>query len=541
MTGKLRNMVERDGRFFARLVVPLPLRPIVGKTELRTPLGGDRRLAVRNLYAEVARLQDVLTAAEAQLGSTVIGKRPFSMSNAAKVFFAHLEQDDEDDRNRPRGVEETQEAARWGEDVTSDFLFRLRWAASGKASDYDVESIMGFASRHLNDRGNSPVKFETREWRERARELAKVWIEHLERSIVRDEGGTPGEPAHPLLQAPIEPEPVPFQTLIDGYYGELAKSGRGHEAYRKAQLVFRRLKEFLQHDDAAKVTDRDLVRWKEELQSSSLSARTLKLTYVTAIRSVFKWALEHHKLDKNPALDFRMKAPKPKRQRDPGFNQTEALAILKAANVYKPALYPKGGSRVRSHLVAAKRWVPWICCYTGCRVAEATFLRKEDIRQSEDGIWFFHFVPQKGEAFREVPLHEHLIAMGLLNFVHEHSGGHMFCSTPRAIVKKGNDPSRDPLRKPNHPAKNAAQKISDWVRSLDVIPAELQPNHAWRHRFKTQRRSLGLDKEIIDAIQGHATTGVSEDYGDVSLAAKRREIDRIPRFEVKEPENANQW
>jgi len=39
MAGKVRHVVNRSGRYHARLVVPKELRGIVGKTELRTPLG----------------------------------------------------------------------------------------------------------------------------------------------------------------------------------------------------------------------------------------------------------------------------------------------------------------------------------------------------------------------------------------------------------------------------------------------------------------------------------------------------------------------
>ena len=49
MAGKIKHLVNRSGRYHARLVVPKDLRKIVGKTELRTPLGGDYRQAVRLL------------------------------------------------------------------------------------------------------------------------------------------------------------------------------------------------------------------------------------------------------------------------------------------------------------------------------------------------------------------------------------------------------------------------------------------------------------------------------------------------------------
>ncbi len=43
-----RHMVTREGRYWSRLVVPVDLRPYLdGKTELRTPLGGDYRQAVK--------------------------------------------------------------------------------------------------------------------------------------------------------------------------------------------------------------------------------------------------------------------------------------------------------------------------------------------------------------------------------------------------------------------------------------------------------------------------------------------------------------
>ena len=55
---KVRYLLSRDGRYFARLVVPLALRPYLeGKAELRTALGPDRRQAPTNLPGAVARLQ----------------------------------------------------------------------------------------------------------------------------------------------------------------------------------------------------------------------------------------------------------------------------------------------------------------------------------------------------------------------------------------------------------------------------------------------------------------------------------------------------
>ncbi|MCB2111753.1 MAG: integrase, partial [Rhodobacteraceae bacterium] len=66
-------MVNRSGRYHARLVVPKDLRKIVGKTELRTPLGGDYRQAVRLLPGAVAQLQHKIALAERQQTGSKVG------------------------------------------------------------------------------------------------------------------------------------------------------------------------------------------------------------------------------------------------------------------------------------------------------------------------------------------------------------------------------------------------------------------------------------------------------------------------------------
>ncbi|WP_426034468.1 hypothetical protein, partial [Cypionkella sp. TWP1-2-1b2] len=66
MAGKLRYWKEKDGRFWARIAVPVNLRPFLDnpRSELIEPLGGDRRLALRLHSAAVARLQLEVAAAK---------------------------------------------------------------------------------------------------------------------------------------------------------------------------------------------------------------------------------------------------------------------------------------------------------------------------------------------------------------------------------------------------------------------------------------------------------------------------------------------
>ena len=76
MAGKVRHLINRSGRYHARIVVPKDLRAIVGKTELRQPLGPDYRQALRLLPGAVAQLHHEIALAERKLAAERPGARP---------------------------------------------------------------------------------------------------------------------------------------------------------------------------------------------------------------------------------------------------------------------------------------------------------------------------------------------------------------------------------------------------------------------------------------------------------------------------------
>jgi len=85
MAGKIRNLLNRDGRYFARLTVPKELRAIVGKREPRTPLGPDRKRALRRHPLALAKLLDVLADARRSVEGSPTSRRVLS-----EVELAHL-------------------------------------------------------------------------------------------------------------------------------------------------------------------------------------------------------------------------------------------------------------------------------------------------------------------------------------------------------------------------------------------------------------------------------------------------------------------
>lgn len=146
---------------------------------------------------------------------------------------------------------------------------------------------------------------------------------------------------------------------------------------------------------------------------------------------------------------------------------------------------------------AARRWVPWLCAYTGARVNEMTQLRGEDIRR-EIGIPCLRITPEAGtvknKTLRFVPLHEHLIEQGFLEFVRSRGDGPLFFD-PGA--KRGGK-ERGSL------AARTGRHLGEWVRELGIDDPAVAPNHGWRHLVKTRGRNAGIGGDRLDAIQGHA-------------------------------------
>lgn len=99
-------MVNRSGRYHARLVVPKDLRGIVGKTELRTPLGGDYRQSIKLLPGAVAQLQHQIALAEQKAGAgratSTPARYPLAPDQIAVSHYMQRLAYDDELRNDPR-------------------------------------------------------------------------------------------------------------------------------------------------------------------------------------------------------------------------------------------------------------------------------------------------------------------------------------------------------------------------------------------------------------------------------------------------------
>jgi integrase len=341
--------------------------------------------------------------------------------------------------------------------------------------------------------------------------------ETLARFAKGDYRADPNADRFPPLDSPPN-ETLTIKMLFDIYNGETKVS----PATEKRWIgVLRAFMQFCGHDDVRRVTEDDVLRWKAHLLASGRSNRTIGDVYLASFKAVCNYALRNKLLPSNPAAGVTITQTKRVKKRERGFTETEALTILAATLV--PA-----SERTSVEFAAARRWVPWLCAYSGARVNEITQMRAIDlhvVRSEGHDVHCMNITPEagtvkNGEA-RDVALHPHLIEMGFLDYVKTRRGRHLFY-----------DPGRYRSGKTGNPHyKKVGEKLAAWVRGIGVDDPNVQPNHGWRHRFKSMSRGK-IDADIRDRIQGHALRTEGEEYGDLWAWTMFEQVSKLPKYDV---------
>jgi integrase len=319
---------------------------------------------------------------------------------------------------------------------------------------------------------------------------------------------------------PEKPKIITLSSLFDLWERDHLANGKAKKTADDFRQKFESLIAFIGHDDAQRVTGEMIADWCDHLRhQENLAAKTVRDKYLSAARVVFSIGIGKRKLTDNPTKGVKVQVPKKIKTRPLGFTDAEAKQILLASLRDQSSL----GEMEESNKMAI-RWVPWICAYSGARVSEITQLRKEDLIE-EYGIACLRITPEAGSVktgqYRIVPLHPHLIEMGLPQFIRDHLPGPLFYS-PKKV-------GEDTMSR----AKSAGKKVGIWVREVaGVTDPKVWPNHGWRHRFKTIARDVDIPPEYSDTLTGHEDGRASSDYGETTVKALWREIQKLPRYKL---------
>jgi integrase len=339
---------------------------------------------------------------------------------------------------------------------------------------------------------------------------------------------TPPEPPRSAREAPRAPVARSVSLNLLDLYDAYATANEGmtpgvRDEWRR---YIKRLIDFVGHNDPARLTSDDLRAWRDHLlveptkQGAQRSPVTVRDKYITPVRATLSYAVDEGILPENVATAVKVKQPKKVKLRERSFTAAEAQAILSAALQPPPA-------RMSVEHARARRWVPWLCAYTGARVGEIAQLRGEDVKELE-GAWCLRITPEAGQVktkeARTVPLHPHLIEQGFLELVKRNGAGPLFYDPSRQRVEGDS----------NRHVKKVGERLAQWVREdVGITDPGLQPNHGWRHLFKARSYAAGVEERMADALQGHAPTTTGRAYGAPSISAKAEAIARFPEFLIE--------
>lgn len=273
----------------------------------------------------------------------------------------------------------------------------------------------------------------------------------------------------------------------------------------ETRYVVEALIAFAGHDDAARITGDDLIRWRNAKKADGRSNNTWN-NRLSMIRQVFAHGVAERRLSSDPTAGLRLrKAP----QQSPlPYSDADAAAILTAA---------------RRETRPSLRWAHWVMAFTGMRAGEVLQLLGRDVRRDGD-VWIID-INEIGDGKsvktgqrRHVPVHPALVDEGFL----------AYAQTIAADAPLFPDKTLDRFGNRGGRAWNL---IGKWVWDVVGLTDRLKaPDHSWRHRVEDEMRAAEVPEYARDAILGHARKTTGRQYGlrGEALTALHRFISTIP-------------
>ncbi|MCW6510335.1 DUF6538 domain-containing protein [Lichenifustis flavocetrariae] len=348
----------------------------------------------------------------------------------------------------------------------------------------------------------------------------------LLRNIDGDYSPDPAAARFPAFSPPVSVVGVkPIQSARIETVGALFERWKLYAADKVAASTIRRygpslasLDRWSKGRDWRALTDDDIFAWAvNRRDADGIAPATINRNDLVAASSIFAWpmSMSGGKLStSNPTAGIKLPLPKRVSTREKMFRRAEITAILRLARAVKPdPRHPRAS--------ASRRWCPWLCAYSGARIQETLWLKKQHIRREGD-VWIMDLQQTKDGHARLVPLHEALIEEGFLQFVEAAPSGFLFVGDREQ--KESATRSAQELR---------AAELASWVRSKVELDKELSPNHAWRHSWITYAEAAGVPKRFSNRITGHNfSKDASDGYvaGLVSMLAV--EMRKFPRYNI---------
>ncbi len=489
---------SRNGVYFARFIIPAPQRASSGGREFKLSTGTKDP---RHAKAAARRLR-VLFDGFLLENATV--------ARADAVAYLQARMKKPTVPPMPFGVERTAEGWKLT-DLTADDM--------AAAANGGMDGLISALERNI-----APASIPTR----RASDLR----EQLH-----------PEPVEPIEHAPAINEPGRLSPVAAKTVGRLIKEYLKYETERatereigvkKVPQIRTRLKPFIDRFSARHVgtlTPLDLEKYRKDLayypksidklpgaaglpfdtlikrvRAKTLLGRDGKPAptitqntldgYLTTAANFLEFCKRQYAV--NPSLldGFKVKTTKARKGASRrAFNQKEMKQIFGSD-------YYRDGAYNRSY----QYWVIHLAAFTGARVNELSQLATDDVRQDDEGLWFFNITAAEDDENRSVknedsrriiPVHQKLIDLGFIDY----------CKAKKAAAKDAPANLFDLKRaKADGYGKAASQWFNTkYLREYLKIEDRNVVFHSFRHRFITS-----LAQAILDASGVSEETAVKE-------------------------------
>jgi integrase len=503
------------------MVVPVELRPVLGKSEFTMSLGTKDLSEAKRAYftkgaAFIASVEDRIHRAR--------NPDPWEVEDALEIttsaFFSWVDRDDPSPARYHDNPDPYEDLRRLGR---GNLQLLVQAFLTERAMIGDVRP------------GTEPYRVLLREI------LAEIGREYKTREIVTS---TPVPDDLDPLRAELLTSAKAAKSLlkpatVNGTLFTMAELYAAYARERRPEVklvqqfagTLKRFREIEAGRDLSEITRADCIRFKDLLVRMPRSmprdwqdkpiSEVVELVqpdaqritsgsvnrYLQDIRVLFNYALANGKLTENPADGVNAITPKNRQPRLPYSD--DDLKILFGCDIYqgKPTWN-------------ARYWIPLIGLFTGARLEEIAHMHLDDIVR-ESGIDAFRIdtigddqkVKTRGSR-RLVPIHPKLVQLGLLRYV-------------TGLRKRGETRLWPELTKSARDSYST--EFSKWygrhARGLGITDPR-KVFHSLRHTFKAACRRARIDPALHDLMTGHASGSVGAAYG-LTFEAVAAEVVRV--------------
>lgn len=535
----------RHGYLF-RVVVPEPLRELLGKREIKKSLGHDYRSACSEAYRlsletdrlfQSARNKHQTQQSQRQTLDNFLSLPPQKrlqpitevtdelVTSVKHLWLATLDADLE---HRREGLDEEEY------DQPQNNINSMKAKIGSALARGDVTAFIPAVRTFLHGRGYA-LNLSPEAERLLVLDVLPAVQEGYDILEQRQQGRQVKPTVDPKLALPAvweEPPPPAVGFSWDQLFAHWRDDrDRPLQTVKDAESYLRSIRQLFPQSTPETFTRALVTAWlRHERESRGNTPKTLEKKG-TLVGAMFSVALKDELLDKNPFAGFdykRFAAKEGMEEEEPRLPFTEAQ-LKRLFSSDEGLVSPRITKRRGGGGYYARIWLPMIALLSGARLDEIGSLTVHDI--VTDPVP--HFKIRRGKtqsSVREVPLHPELVRLGLLQYVD-------------AIRKAGHHRLWPEMISNSEKTKDSevfGKWFGNFIHQTLKFPSTVV-FHSFRHTFKDLCRNALISRDIHHAISGHED-GDEQNVGDTyglgfSIEVKHQEISKIKlKFHLPVPE-----